>query len=648
MRSLDYTGNTEHPPLVKLIYGSVILLQGSSPSWEPALLTTRMVSAVFGTLAVWMLALINPLAGALLAVQTTAVKYTSQAYLEAVPLFAALAAIVMLLRSRRTRDGWFWLSAMLLGLTGASKYSYFPIVIVLIYLFLIEKQYSWKSLVIYLGLAILTFFCLNPALWHDPFTRLFDSLFFHTQYARSAHVQQSDYGWYQPLIWLARSMPAEWHPEVYFYLGFDGFIFWLAVFGLRVEWQKRLWVLVWLISGVSFLLLWPTKWPQYSLIVIPAVCLAAADEIPLIVQWVREQEEYWNWFSEMIPRPPRVFWIVSILFVGLLTVGGIANTYMVIVGRIGWTHISEDTQPLPDNFVYVVVPGKNGRMLIGTGAGAAIWTPAGDTELLDSWQIFTTQNSGLPSNRVSSILQADDGKIWFGTQGGVAAYDGTAWQSFQAKDFGLPGDEVHALAQDADGRIWVGTSTGLAVYDGVGFQAFTTESSGLSGNFIFALAVQPYASGQRIWIGTNGGLNRLDFPDLTWASYTQQNSGISPGSVSDLLVDSQDRLWVGTLGGGLDRWDGQEWTQYLVSNSGLPYNSVGSILERNPGEYWIATAVPNNAGGLISRLKDGVWHTFRPDRTGYSGAETVSMAVDQSGRIWFATLTAGLDIYDPR
>ena len=644
---IDYSGNSEHPPLVKLLYGVAILFEGNNPGWESALLSARLVSVVFGTLAVWMLALINPIAGALLAVQTTAVKYTSQAYLEALPLFAALAAIVAILRSKRSWDGWFWLSAMSLGLVVASKYSYFPVVVVLLFLFLVEKRFPWKHLLIYFGAAALFFVLLDPALWHNPVGRLTDSLFFHTQYARSTHVQQSNYGWYQPFIWLARSMPAEWHPEVYFYLGFDGIIFWLAVFGLRTEWHKRLWVLVWLISGLSFLLLWPTKWPQYTLVVIPAVCLAASETIPQVVQWFQEQEEYWNWFSEMIPKPTRVFWVVLILFVGLITFGGVVSTYNVIVGRMGWTHISEGTQPLPDNLVNTVAAGRDGSMLIGTGNGAAIWTPAGDAELLDRWQVFTSQNSGLPDDRVFAILQTHDGVIWFGTRYGLASYDGSNWRSFRGEDFGLPEEEVHALAQDLDGRLWIGTNNGLAVYDGSRFQAFTTENSELLSGFIFALAIQPRPSGQWVWIGNNGGLSRLDLTNQEWTSFTSGNSGINPGAVSGLMIDSKNRLWVTTLGGGLGVWDGQNWTQYRISNSELPYNSVQAIFERSPGEYWIASSIPNSAGGLVSRLKDGHWQTFLPNRTGYSGSETVSIAVDPSGRLWFATLTAGLDIYSP-
>ena len=168
-------------------------------------------------------------------------------------------------------------------MTAAGKYSYFPIVVVLLYVYFREKKYSWKDLPLYLGVAGLVFIAFDPAIWHDPFNRLWNSVFFHTQYAQSEHVEASQFSrWYQPLLWLSKSYPYMWHPGVFFYnpleglFSIDGLIFLFALGGSYFEWRKRRWVVVWMISGVVFLLIWPTKWPQYTLVVIPAFCLAAS------------------------------------------------------------------------------------------------------------------------------------------------------------------------------------------------------------------------------------------------------------------------------------------------------------------------------------------------------------------------------------
>jgi uncharacterized membrane protein len=72
---MDYSGNSEHPAFVKLLYSSTILALGKSASWTNAFFASRAVSALFGVLAVSFLALaIDPLAAGMLAVHTLAVK----------------------------------------------------------------------------------------------------------------------------------------------------------------------------------------------------------------------------------------------------------------------------------------------------------------------------------------------------------------------------------------------------------------------------------------------------------------------------------------------------------------------------------------------------------------------------------------------
>jgi hypothetical protein len=106
----------EHPALVKLLYGIGITLRGAD---RTALWTARALSLVFGVLQVTLLALLNPLAGLFLAIHTMAIKYTSQAYLEALPAFASLLAIVAYEKSVKSPlNRWLIVSALALGATG--------------------------------------------------------------------------------------------------------------------------------------------------------------------------------------------------------------------------------------------------------------------------------------------------------------------------------------------------------------------------------------------------------------------------------------------------------------------------------------------------------------------------------------------------
>ena len=564
-------------------------------------------------------------------------------------LLAALLSFYAMFRSKKLGDRWFWLSAVALGLTAASKYSYFPIVFVVFYLVWWEKRYRSPMLLGYLGLVILTFFMFDPYLWHQPFPRLIDSLLFHQQYAQGAHVQEVGYPWIQPLLWVSRSHGFLWHPDVFFYMGFDGPIFLLSLYGVYVEWRKRRWVVVWLASGMFFLLLWPTKWPQYTLVVLPAFCLAAAAALQDVYARLKEQEAYWGWFASMFPRPSRRYMWAGGIVLGIFVLLIAINTTILTINRLPWSILDKSNSGLPSDLVNDLLALSDGRMLIATENGIAFWRTAQGDELQDEWQVLTPANSGLPHRRVLSLLQEPGGDLWFGTASGLARYDGQAWQTFQGAEMGLQSNQINDLAlSPSESQLWVATQSGAARYDGASWTAFTTENSGLIDNAVFAISLQTTPQGELIWFGTLLGVVSYDPQTDIWepASAAQVSPGW--GGVSDLLVDSRGNVWVSTQGAGISLWDGVQWTYLRPSNSDLPYSLVQDVEELPAGVFWIATSLPNEAGGVVSRVVGEEWQVYKPIFSGYKGAETVAIAQDAAGRMWFGTRTAGIYIFEEK
>ena len=84
--------------------------------------------------------------------------------------------------------------------------------------------------------------------------------------------------------------------------------------------------------------------------------------------------------------------------------------------------------------------------------------------------VFETVNraSGLPSDYINSIYQDRFGFLWFGTDAGLARYDGQQVETFTADD-GLPHPFVYDIQEDGSGTLWVGTFRGLAHFDGTRF-----------------------------------------------------------------------------------------------------------------------------------------------------------------------------------
>jgi hypothetical protein len=328
----DY--NIEHPPFYKIIYGAVLANSTQPQGYFPvpksdritglkdfqSIFNLRIVSVVFGSLAVFLLSLVNPWAGVILAIHTYAVKYTSVIYLEALPLFLSILSVfsfskflkvsalgkykifkrgTAISRSKESTlffDGitttvqvtWLIISAASLGMAVASKYMYAVAGLAIggYVLILAIKKKSYKPLIpfcIWSGMVILFFFMSDPVLWLDPIRHIKESIKFNINYSGGDEVEKYNYPIWQPILWLLKSIPATAYslppffvaPGNYFF-AIDALFFPLALIGIPKLKKDYPVYLNWLIIGVAFLLVWKTKWPQYILIILPPYCLSAA------------------------------------------------------------------------------------------------------------------------------------------------------------------------------------------------------------------------------------------------------------------------------------------------------------------------------------------------------------------------------------
>jgi sugar lactone lactonase YvrE len=240
------------------------------------------------------------------------------------------------------------------------------------------------------------------------------------------------------------------------------------------------------------------------------------------------------------------------------------------------------------NAISTVIEGDN--VWIGTNGGLVKFN-----KTTGERTFFNKNNSGLPSNYVTSLAIDSSGNKWIGTYGGLAKFDGTTWTVYTQSNSGLPSDTVNSIAIDNSGNKWIGTyGGGLAKFDGTTWTVYNTSNSGLPFN-VASIAID--GSGNK-WIGTGGGLAKFD--GTTWTVYTTSNSGLPFNYVTSIAIDGSGNKWIGT-GGGLAKFDGTTWTVYTTSNSDLPENDVTSIVIDGSGNKWIGTD-----GGLAVYKEGGV------------------------------------------
>jgi hypothetical protein len=300
---VDVKDDEEHPPMVKLAYGAVLKeTRAREPEWDrvevgrptppeaqPAFTGPRTFSAVTGVLQVALEALVSPLGALWLAFDTYHAKYTAQAYLEGLPGLFAILAVLLFERALRQRaprglvpapptlsPAPLLAAAVALGLAAAGKYSYSLVLLLAFLPFLLQRGHGRPWLLAgAAALALLAFLAANPYLWNDSVDRLWNSVSYHLQYTQSEQVKKSGLPWWYQLYYLTRSAPARWHPGVFPFGWLDMLLLPAAALGVPYAARHRPVWLAWAIAGLLVLLAWPTKWPQYTLLVRPPLTVLA-------------------------------------------------------------------------------------------------------------------------------------------------------------------------------------------------------------------------------------------------------------------------------------------------------------------------------------------------------------------------------------
>jgi len=158
-----------------------------------------------------------------------------------------------------------------------------------------------------------------------------------------------------------------------------------------------------------------------------------------------------------------------------------------------------------------------------------------------------------------------------------------------------------------------------------------------------------------LWIGTyGGGINKFDRGQEQFAHY--QADPTNPNSLNESMVwviyeDQAGVLWIGTGGGGLNRFDRGEGQFIHYQNesddpNSLSNNLVTSICEDRTGVLWVGTG-----GGGLNRLDRQERQLIRYQSDPYdpyslNNDTVMSIYEDRSGMLWIGTYGGGLNRFD--
>jgi len=238
-------------------------------------------------------------------------------------------------------------------------------------------------------------------------------------------------------------------------------------------------------------------------------------------------------------------------------------------------------------------------------------------------------------------LYCDSEVLWVGFSSGRLMHRSVRiWKKDEVVDTSFHA-AITAISSDAGGKIWIATyGKGLFLKSGKKWQHFTSQQ-GLPSDEIYCM--QESIDGT-IWIGTDEGLTSCNLKNEVPNFKTFKSSdGLTDQIVKSLFIDQQNKIWIGTYGAGVIRFDPQtKKFDPLPVSSHWSYGPVTAIAMQSNRRMMIGT----QSNGVISITLDNPdYASVFNESSGYADAKVTSLMVDAEGNFWVTSENNGLDMF---
>jgi signal transduction histidine kinase/ligand-binding sensor domain-containing protein len=245
--------------------------------------------------------------------------------------------------------------------------------------------------------------------------------------------------------------------------------------------------------------------------------------------------------------------------------------------------------------------------------------------------------------------------LWFASYGGgLLKFDRTRGVFVRYRNHAdnlesIADDRLTTLCGDSEGNVWVGFNSSEPNFFRTERAPFTllrvaTSTARSQGDKIVNAVYEDHR--HVLWLATTGALTGIDRRSGDATSYKPPGQGLS----SDVIAITEDpagRLWVGTYGAGLSRFDrrSERFTTYLHDPnraSSLSSDVVSRMLIDRAGTMWVATY-----NGLDKFDPRRERFAVYKQHTNSDHEEYANLAEDTNGFLWMGGW-AGLTRFDPR
>jgi ligand-binding sensor domain-containing protein len=249
----------------------------------------------------------------------------------------------------------------------------------------------------------------------------------------------------------------------------------------------------------------------------------------------------------------------------------------------------------------------------------------------------------LPSKNVQTVFQDSEGWLWFGTDKGLARFNGSEFKSSSQPGSALEklaGEDIRSIAEDRSESIWVATAKSV--------RRITKDGVEVGTAFAVSDARQVLVDSRgTVWVATSEGL--LQFDGRTLAGFAHSPE-LPSDDVRAVAEDKTGSIWVATAKGvaileanQLSSLERLHSAKVLAAREG-PITDARAIFPDAEGRLWLTSS--NGLFVVDGGVPQRVTKETARGANSFDG-NLRALSQDHSGRMWFALEQGGVAVYDP-
>lgn len=283
-----------------------------------------------------------------------------------------------------------------------------------------------------------------------------------------------------------------------------------------------------------------------------------------------------------------------------------------------YKHSPFDKNSIPDKTIHSIYKNSDSTYWIGTIQEGLLLLDK-NKKVIKSYKFQQNNPHSLAGNNVNIAKEDSRGNLWVGHAAlGLNLAKNAKKERSRIKNFqhyltsasaptAISHETVMAIFEDSKGRLWIGTEGGLDRFD-YETEQFShyyhnpNDNNSLTHNSI-QNAIAEDDEGN-LWVGTWEGLTKMDVKDLDNIRFTQyKNNPSSKNSLQEnriisIHIDENKNIWLGTFGGGLIYLNAREASKKTPQEAifinyteahGLSNNTIYVILGDDLGNLWLST-----------------------------------------------------------